>query len=172
MTSDDSQSTTASSGPLKQERTSPWFSVPEPVRRVFDKFPLRTYPTNDLPRRSPRRRETATLYIFTSPKSARRGAPSFNPACLKWQVRQGFFFCEPAGCTDPSSGLSQVQRSRLSNGSLKQPCFSYRCLTLHPTCSFPERYTDNPSAVQQDLEVDHFSWRQARRGGKCALRAI
>jgi metaxin len=94
MTSDDSQSTAASSHPLKQERTSPWFSVPEPVRRVFDKFPLRTYPANDLPRRSPRRREATTLYIFTSPKSARKGAPSFNPACLKWQVRQASL-CEP-----------------------------------------------------------------------------
>lgn len=171
MTSDDSQSAAASSGPLKQERTSPWFSVPEPVRRVFDKFPLRTYPTNDLPRRSPRRRKTATLYIFTSPKSARRGAPSFNPACLKWQVRQ-LFFCEPPVVLTPSPGLSQVQCSRLSNGSFKQPCLSYGCLTLHPTCSFPERYTDHPSAVQQDLEVDRFSWRQARRGGKCALRGI
>lgn len=60
------------------------FSVPEPVKRVFDKFPLRSYPANDLPRRSLRSRHEHTLYVFTD--SQRLNAPSFNPGCLKWQV--------------------------------------------------------------------------------------
>lgn len=65
-----------------------WFpAVPGPVKRVFDKFPLTTYPPNALPSRSPRRTEDHVLYIFTDAKGARHGAPSFNPQCLKWQVR-------------------------------------------------------------------------------------
>jgi metaxin len=92
MTSNSIQSVAAPSRPPNQERKSQWFSVPEPVRRVFDSFPLKTYPANDLPRRSPRDRQAPTLYVFTSPKAARIAAPSFNPACLKWQVRQNFLF--------------------------------------------------------------------------------
>ena len=69
-----------------REETSRWFSVPQPIRRVFDRFPLITYPPNELPRSSPRKHTKNQLYIFTTPNAARKGAPSFNPACLKWQV--------------------------------------------------------------------------------------
>lgn len=64
------------------------FEVPGPVRQLFDKFPLRTYPANELPQRSPQHREEHSLYIFTTWKAAQNGEPSFNPTCLKWQVRQ------------------------------------------------------------------------------------
>ncbi|KAI9705145.1 MAG: hypothetical protein M1836_006928 [Candelina mexicana] len=62
------------------------FKIPAPVRRLFDQFPFVTYPSNDLPRRSPVRRDTPSLYIFTTSTGARDGAPSFNPSCLKWQA--------------------------------------------------------------------------------------
>jgi metaxin len=88
MTSDESQHAAATAHPPNQQRKPAWFAVPEPVRRVFNNFPLKTYPANDLPRRTPSGRQAPILFVFTSPASARRGAPSFNPACLKWQVRQ------------------------------------------------------------------------------------
>lgn len=66
------------------------FDVPEPVKRVFDKVPLVTYQASELPRRtlSTRSRGRHTLHVFTSSKGARSGEPSFNPGCLKWQVRE------------------------------------------------------------------------------------
>lgn len=64
-----------------------FFTVPAPIKRLFDRFPLTTYPPNDLPQRSPSRRHDNQLYVFSDAKSARNGRPSFNPQCLKWQVR-------------------------------------------------------------------------------------
>ncbi|CAD6575366.1 MAG: hypothetical protein ASARMPRED_007202 [Alectoria sarmentosa] len=63
-----------------------WFTTPQPIRRLFDKFPLRTYPVNELPQRSPQNRDRHTLWIFTTNAGAQLGAPSFNPGCLKWQA--------------------------------------------------------------------------------------
>jgi len=65
------------------------FSIPPPVKRVFDQFPLVTYDANDLPLRAPRGRGEHALYIFTTRDDAKAGKPSFNPACLKWQVGAG-----------------------------------------------------------------------------------
>ena len=62
------------------------FSVPDPIKRIFDRFPLATYPSNSLPARSPGIRAENALYVFSSEEGARRGLPSFNPTCLKWQV--------------------------------------------------------------------------------------
>ncbi|KAF2011558.1 hypothetical protein BU24DRAFT_413193 [Aaosphaeria arxii CBS 175.79] len=55
-----------------------WYSIPAPVRTLFNKFPLVTYPENDLP--LPRRNRENVLYVFgESPLS-------YNPSCLKWQA--------------------------------------------------------------------------------------
>ncbi|KAF2276352.1 uncharacterized protein EI97DRAFT_467062 [Westerdykella ornata] len=62
------------------------FAVPAPIKRLFDKFPLRTYPANELPLRAPRHRDENVLYVFTTDEGVRNGAPSFNPSCLKWQT--------------------------------------------------------------------------------------
>jgi metaxin len=72
----------------QQQRTAPRsiFDVPAPIKQLFDKFPLVTYPINDLPQRAPRVRDTPILHVFTTKEGASRGAPSYNPACLKWQV--------------------------------------------------------------------------------------
>ena len=65
-----------------------YFRLPAPVKRIFDKFPLKTYAPNDLPRRSPKIRDDILLHIFTTEEGASNNAPSFNPTCLKWQVRK------------------------------------------------------------------------------------
>ncbi|KAI1646242.1 uncharacterized protein F4817DRAFT_316968 [Daldinia loculata] len=63
-----------------------WLTIPAPLARLFKKFPLLTYPPNELPIRSPRTRDVATLYVFISDQDALNGLPSFNPSCLKWQT--------------------------------------------------------------------------------------
>ncbi|KAF2137509.1 uncharacterized protein K452DRAFT_321748 [Aplosporella prunicola CBS 121167] len=61
-------------------------TIPPPVKRLFNKFPLVVYAANELPARSPRARHQHALYIFATPDGAVRGHPSFNPGCLKWQA--------------------------------------------------------------------------------------
>ncbi|KAM0808570.1 hypothetical protein AB5N19_08913 [Seiridium cardinale] len=70
----------------KPASTSSWFDVPAPLARLFRRFPLVTYPPNELPIRSPSSRHLPTLYVFVSDHDALRGWPSFNPSCLKWQT--------------------------------------------------------------------------------------
>jgi metaxin len=79
---------TAQSGRAAPQRPSrSLFTVPAPIKQLFDQFPLHTYPVNDLPQRAPQNRDAHVLYIFTSGNDALKGSPSYNPACLKWQVR-------------------------------------------------------------------------------------
>ncbi|KAJ0426647.1 hypothetical protein BJY00DRAFT_93748 [Aspergillus carlsbadensis] len=67
-------------------RIRDFFSVPAPVKRVFDRFPLVTYPSNELPHCAWPTRHGNRLFVFTDAAGARRGRPSFNPQCLKWQA--------------------------------------------------------------------------------------
>jgi len=69
-------------------RQSP-FSVPAPVKRLFDVFPLITLPQNELPLRSQQARKAKghALFCWSTAEDAAGGAASFNPTCLKWQVR-------------------------------------------------------------------------------------
>jgi metaxin len=83
--SDSSEKLEATRSQQKPSRSL--FDVPTPIKQLFDKFPLLTYPVNELPQRAPRHRNEHVLYLFTTEKEASRGAPSYNPACLKWQVR-------------------------------------------------------------------------------------
>ena len=62
------------------------FTVPAPIKRLFDKFPLTTYPANEIPQRSQSNDTANQLFVFTDARGARQGRPSFNPQCLKWQV--------------------------------------------------------------------------------------
>jgi len=95
MPDDDPSSATPSSRPgqnASAQSAKPaaqrwnFFSIPAPVKRVFDEFPLLTYDANELPLRAPKSRERHVLHIFTTDEDAKDGKPSFNPACLKWQV--------------------------------------------------------------------------------------
>ena len=72
--------------PPPPSSSSGWFKIPTPLARLFNRFPLLTYPPNELPARSPRLRDLPALYVFISEEDALRGMPSFNPSCLKWQV--------------------------------------------------------------------------------------
>ena len=71
----------------QQASSRSFFSIPAPVKQLFDRFPLVTYPINHLPQRAPHHRDTPVLHLFTTNEGALKGAPSYNPACLKWQVR-------------------------------------------------------------------------------------
>lgn len=63
-----------------------WFSIPTPLKRVFDQFPLIVYAENALPIRARRKGASNVFYIFTTEEDARFARASFNPSCLKWQV--------------------------------------------------------------------------------------
>jgi hypothetical protein len=84
-----------SSGSFQRQanRVRNLFSIPAPVKRLFDKVPVLTYPPNELPQRTPRPNKLPSLYVFIGDEDAAAGRPSFNPGCLKWQVRDaGNFF--------------------------------------------------------------------------------
>ncbi|OJJ35174.1 hypothetical protein ASPWEDRAFT_496371 [Aspergillus wentii DTO 134E9] len=67
-------------------RARDFFSVPAPIKRIFDRFPLTTYPSNDLPHYQWSDKRSNRLFVFADAAGARRGRPSFNPQCLKWQA--------------------------------------------------------------------------------------
>ena len=70
----------------QSKQPSSWFSLPAPIRAIFDTFPLTTYNENELPQRVPRSRSQNTLHIFTLPILDDVTSLSPNPACLKWQA--------------------------------------------------------------------------------------
>jgi hypothetical protein len=63
-----------------------FFSIPAPVKQLFDLVPVVTYPPNQLPLRAPKSARIPSLYVFSKDQDAAAGRPSFNPSCLKWQV--------------------------------------------------------------------------------------
>ena len=65
------------------------FAIPAPLRALFDLFPRVTYSANDIPLRpySALSPDVNKLFVWTTENAASRNAASFNPACLKWQVR-------------------------------------------------------------------------------------
>src|SRR6266852_932534 len=62
------------------------FSIPTPLRKLFDLVPVVVYLPNQLPQRAPKSSRVPSLYIFSTEQDAAAGRPSFNPSCLKWQV--------------------------------------------------------------------------------------
>ncbi|KAI9759781.1 MAG: hypothetical protein M4579_002080 [Chaenotheca gracillima] len=95
MSQDDDAHSAPNAAPAQasgRRRVRDYFTIPPPVKRLFDRFPLVIYAPNELPASSPqRRRDTQTeqlhtLYIFSTREDARHGRPSFNPTCLKWQA--------------------------------------------------------------------------------------
>jgi metaxin len=79
---DPTQAPAVSSSPVRQ-----FFSVPTPIKRIFDRFPLVIYPPNELPTRLTPHAKCNRLFVFLDIAGARQGKPSFNPQCLRWQVR-------------------------------------------------------------------------------------
>ncbi|KAF1994897.1 hypothetical protein P154DRAFT_501023 [Amniculicola lignicola CBS 123094] len=70
----------------QQSQPTSIFNVPAPIRRLFDKFPLKTYAADDLPLRAPRNRGENVLFVFIDEEGVRGGGASWNPGCLKWQA--------------------------------------------------------------------------------------
>jgi len=62
------------------------FSIPAPIKKLFDLVPVVVYPANPLPPRAPKSARIPSLYVFSKGQDAAAGRPSFNPSCLKWQV--------------------------------------------------------------------------------------
>jgi len=67
-------------------RVGDLFSIPTPIKKLFEKVPVLLYPPNELPQRAPKPARLPSLYVFIKEKDAAAGKPSFNPSCLKWQV--------------------------------------------------------------------------------------
>ncbi|CAD6499471.1 BgTH12-03587 [Blumeria graminis f. sp. triticale] len=63
-----------------------FFSIPGPIRSLFDKVPIILYPPNRLPSGPSRYSQTPLLFVYTTAPDAIAGRPSFNPGCLKWQT--------------------------------------------------------------------------------------
>ncbi|CZR53245.1 related to mitochondrial outer membrane protein (Sam35) [Phialocephala subalpina] len=62
------------------------FSIPPPIKKLFDRVPVVVYPPNQLPQRAPKSARIPSLYVFSTSHDAAAGKPSFNPSCLKWQT--------------------------------------------------------------------------------------
>lgn len=62
------------------------FSIPAPIKKLFDLVPVVVYPANPLPQRAPKSARIPSLYVFSKGQDAAAGRPSVNPSCLKWQV--------------------------------------------------------------------------------------
>ncbi|EKV06237.1 Mitochondrial outer membrane protein (Sam35), putative [Penicillium digitatum] len=73
-------------GPPEESSPSPFFTIPAPLKRLFDKFPLTNYPANEIPQRFRPHDNVNQLYVFADASGVRHGRPSFNPQCLKWQA--------------------------------------------------------------------------------------
>ena len=85
-------STSSSSFKRQANRVRNLFSIPAPVKRLFDKVPVLTYPPNELPQRTHSPTKLPSLYVFIRDEDAAAGRPSFNPGCLKWQVGDAEYF--------------------------------------------------------------------------------
>ncbi|KAK5949828.1 hypothetical protein OHC33_009217 [Knufia fluminis] len=84
--SPNTQSSQKSSRVTQSKQSSSWFSLPAPIRAIFDTFPLITYDENELPQRVSKSRSQNTLHIFTLRGGDDSRNLSPNPACLKWQA--------------------------------------------------------------------------------------
>ncbi|RKF81946.1 Metaxin-1 [Golovinomyces cichoracearum] len=72
--------------PENQRDSSTTFSIPTPLKKLFDKFPVVVYPPNQLPQSSSKPDSCPSLYVFSKDQDLAAGRPSFNPSCLKWQT--------------------------------------------------------------------------------------
>ncbi|KAK3718475.1 hypothetical protein LTR37_004979 [Vermiconidia calcicola] len=86
MSKNDPQATNNSTPAKHAPQHRSLFSIPAPLKHLFDQFPLVTYAENELPLRTRQSRDENVLHLFTTDEDAESGRPSFNPACLKWQT--------------------------------------------------------------------------------------
>jgi metaxin len=85
---DEAPPPTQSSFSQQTSKVRDFFSIPAPVKTLFDHVPVLTYPPNELPQRAPKPARIPSLYVFIKKEDAAAGRPSHNPSCLKWQVSE------------------------------------------------------------------------------------
>lgn len=130
------------------------FDVPAPIKQLFDKFPLLTYPINHLPQRAPQHRNSPVLHIFTTREGASRGVPSYNPACLKWQVRtHGNSYS--LSYTHTTTDIPQVFQYQFPSQRVVQPCVSKWRSSIPPSCAARHPQARTASTVWQASAMDH-----------------
>lgn len=132
-----------------------YFSIPTPVKMLFDKVPMVVYAPNELPERAQRSARIPNLYIFSTEKDATAGQPSFNPSCLKWQVR-----CIQSlrrTCTDKYADFFEHRRSRPPTGIFKQSRITFRVITL-PSSNFLRDCSIIPYRVKQIYQIRKRAW--------------
>ncbi|KAG8526720.1 uncharacterized protein KY384_008149 [Bacidia gigantensis] len=120
----DQEPAKASASPqsARQGYGAQFLGIPQPIKRVFDRFPLVEYESNPLPGSYTASREKNVLYIFISKLDAGKGRPSYNPGCLKWQAYLRFrgvdFVTEPSNNhASPSGALPFLLPSRSISGT-------------------------------------------------------
>jgi metaxin len=86
VTEEKDNETTQSSFLRQTRRVRDFFSIPAPVKKLFDLVPVLVYTPNELPQRAPKPARIPSLYVFSNQEDAAAGRPSFNPSCLKWQA--------------------------------------------------------------------------------------
>ncbi|KAI9687687.1 MAG: hypothetical protein M1820_010393, partial [Bogoriella megaspora] len=125
----DDTSSSSQKPKIQQQRASQHgtslFEVPAPVKRIFNRFPLSTYPANELPLRAPKSRSQHALYIFQR-QGTEVGSPSCNPSCLKWQTflkiaQIQFIPIASNNHASPSGALPFLLPSPSSNTAPQQP---------------------------------------------------
>ncbi|KAK1093409.1 phosphatidylserine decarboxylase [Friedmanniomyces endolithicus] len=147
----------------KQSIFDTLFAIPAPLKPIFDRVPLLTYPANDLPLRSPRKRGENVLHVFTTLEDAKIGRPSFNPACLKWQAYLKFtgipFTTGPStNHASPSGALPYLQPAVSTTEPTKQPIPSNklkRWIAAQNPSSTPHKEPEDPRHEAYASLLDH-----------------
>jgi len=147
----------------KQSIFDTLFAIPAPLKPIFDRVPLLTYPANDLPLRSPRKRGENVLHVFTTLEDAKIGRPSFNPACLKWQAYLKFtgipFTTGPStNHASPSGALPYLQPAVSTTEPTKQPIPSNklkRWIAAQNQSSTPHKEPEDPRHEAYASLLDH-----------------
>jgi metaxin len=118
-----SSSSSSSSFTRQANRVRDFFSIPAPVKRLFDKVPVLTYAPNELPQRTPKPTKLPTLYVFIKEEDAAAGRPSFNPGCLKWQVSSAQEAFRRVSLTTQQAFLkiAEIQHRLLSSNNHASP---------------------------------------------------
>jgi metaxin len=116
-------STSSSSFKQQASRVRNLFSIPAPVKWLFDRVPVLSYPPNELPQRTPRPTKLPSLYVFIRDEDAAASRPSFNPGCLKWQVGDAEISLSggPANVPQAFLKIAGIQHRLLSSSNHASP---------------------------------------------------
>lgn len=127
---DEDTSSPQTSFSRQTSRVRDFFSVPAPVKTLFNSVPILTYPPNELPQRASKPIRVPVLYIFSTPEDAAAGRPSFNPSCLKWQVGRNDIHHEKGPFSLMAIGISKHSGNQSPTSFIKQSCLSNRVFTI------------------------------------------